>query len=528
VLALAAGGVMRASTRAAQLALNAATNYLRFAFTLVLFFFLTPFIIRKVGVDDYGLWTLIYSVVGFFGLFDLGFSTGLVKYVAECKGSGDIERRNRVVNTLLMVSLLLSAVAAAGIGLFSLVFHRIFPIPLLQHHKALVLLWILAFRSVMLGLPLDLFRGVIFGEQRIHLVNIAQVGGNVFYGLAAWAALSHGLGLVSLAWVHLAAMLLENFLYIFFAFNHVRGLRLSWSLADRRVFKEVWSFSADQFIINVSGIGFLHLGPILVKLLLPLSAVAIYAVALRISENVRTLVVQFINVLTPYIAELKGAGNREKIRYVFVECTKFACALIVLLSAPVWCYAREAVVFWAGPELAEAAPVLAVLVGYRVLSIPWTMASNVLGMTGHHGYTARLSTVCLLVNVILSVALIHPLQLTGVALGALLSTMIVGDLIVVKQACRVYGLDYRDYVRCALAPAALPGALQFAVTYGIKTWMPPTNLTAIALQGLPGVVLFGTVFWLFSVTPSEKRLLSEKLGIKVHTGRHRAPRPCST
>jgi O-antigen/teichoic acid export membrane protein len=156
------------------------------------------------------------------------------------------------------------------------------------------------------------------------------------------------------------------------------------------------------------------------------------------------------------------------------------------------------------------------------------MASNVLGMTGHHGYTARLSTVCLLVNVALSVALIHPLQLMGVALGALLSTMVVGDFIVVREACRVYDLSYRDYVYHALVPAALPGALQFAVTYGLKTWMPPTNLAAIALQGLPGVVLFGAAFWLFSVTPSEKRLLSEKLGITAQMGRHRAPRPCST
>lgn len=527
MLALAAGSAMRGLTRTAQVALNAVTNYFRFAFTLILFLLLTPFIIRKVGVNDYGLWTLMYSVVGFFGLFDLGFSTSVVKYVAECKGSGDLDRRNRIVNTLLIAYLILSVAATVGVGLLSLFFNRVFAIPPPQHHKALVLLWILAVRAVMLSLPLDLFRGVIFGEQRIYLVNIVQIGGSVFYGLTAWIALGHGMGLLALAWIHLATMLLENFLYISFAFHYVEGLRISWSLADRKVFKEVASFSAGQFIINVSAVGFLHMGPILIKLLLPLSAVAIYAVALKISENLRILVIQFINVFTPYIAELKGAGDDEKIRYVFVECTKFSCAMMVLLTVPVWSYAREAVTFWAGPELAEAAPVLIVLAGYRVISIPWTMASNVLGMTGYHKYTARLSAVCLLTNIFISVALIHPLKLMGVALGALISTMIVGAFIVVKKACHVYHLSYWDYVSRAVIPVALPGALQFAVTYGIKTWMPPTNLAAIALQGLPGVVLFGVIFWLFSVTSSEKRLLSEKLGLTVQVVHHRVRRHCS-
>ena len=80
-------------TRKTTILLNTLTNYLRFGITAVVFFLLTPYIIDRIGTEDFGLWSLVFSILGLFGLMDFGFTTGAVKYVAECKGSGDDERR---------------------------------------------------------------------------------------------------------------------------------------------------------------------------------------------------------------------------------------------------------------------------------------------------------------------------------------------------------------------------------------------------------------------------------------------------
>ena len=70
-------------TRTAQVAMNTLTNYARFAILLIVSFVLVPCMIRNLGRDDFGLWSLTFSLLGFFGLLDFGIGTTVVKYVAE-------------------------------------------------------------------------------------------------------------------------------------------------------------------------------------------------------------------------------------------------------------------------------------------------------------------------------------------------------------------------------------------------------------------------------------------------------------
>lgn len=103
--------------------INITTSYLRFVVAIVVVFFLTPFIVSKIGIDQFGLWSLIFSVVALFGLMDLGFATAANKYMGEFAGSGDHTGRNQVLATLLAVyiglglaCLLLVAVIASRAG----------------------------------------------------------------------------------------------------------------------------------------------------------------------------------------------------------------------------------------------------------------------------------------------------------------------------------------------------------------------------------------------------------------------------
>ena len=43
--------------------LNIATSYLRFAVSMVVVFLMTPYIIGQLGMDTFGLWSLIFAVI---------------------------------------------------------------------------------------------------------------------------------------------------------------------------------------------------------------------------------------------------------------------------------------------------------------------------------------------------------------------------------------------------------------------------------------------------------------------------------
>jgi len=93
----------------------------------------------------------------------------------------------------------------------------------------------------------------------------------------------------------------------------------------------------------------------------------------------------------------------------------------------------------------------------------------------------------------LSLALIRPLGLVGVALGTLVSSIAVDFVWIVGAACKAYGLNYGDYVRRAMVPALVPGLLQLALMTVMKISWPPGGLAAVVGLVIPGMVFSLTV-----------------------------------
>src|SRR6266404_935706 len=69
-------------SRSFQIARAASANWIALVITFVVAFFLTPFVIHRLGQLSYGIWTLVVSMVSYFGLFDLGLRSAVTRFVA--------------------------------------------------------------------------------------------------------------------------------------------------------------------------------------------------------------------------------------------------------------------------------------------------------------------------------------------------------------------------------------------------------------------------------------------------------------
>jgi O-antigen/teichoic acid export membrane protein len=83
------------------LLISTLSNYAGQFVTFAVWLLLTPFIVHRLGVADFGLWAIAGSLLLFGRLFDFGISHAVAKYVAECRGRGDFERASVMVATAL-------------------------------------------------------------------------------------------------------------------------------------------------------------------------------------------------------------------------------------------------------------------------------------------------------------------------------------------------------------------------------------------------------------------------------------------
>ncbi len=500
---------------------NAIANYGGFVVSIAVVFFLTPLVVSTLGMEAFGLWALVFATVGLVGLLDMGLQTTTVKFVGECKGRKDVETRNRIVSTIAALYLVVSLGALALIWGLSLAFSHVFGIPEQQQRTAVLLVWILGARVTFLGLPLSLFRAILFGEQRIVLLNVIQSATTLAYGATAWVLLSLGGGLVSLAWVNLVAMVVEHVTYAGCAFRAVPGLRFAPSLVDPRLLARTLGFSGYQVVVNGATFVRLRSDVFMINLFLPLSAVGIYAVAQKMAEQMSLVLKRGVNVLAPVAAEFGGNQDREALGLLFLTGTKYAFALALSLWVLCFSLGTQAIIAWIGPEFASAGPVLVILAGAMVLATVEGVAASVLAMTGHHRATSRAALVSALVNIVASLLLIRSYGILGVAIGTLIAGLSIDVVIVPRLAFRAYGVRAMDFVRHVLVPAALAASVQFVAVDMIKRVWAPQTLPQIGLASMAGFLVFASCFWRLGISTQHRAAFLRHVAKRWPTRRRR-------
>jgi O-antigen/teichoic acid export membrane protein len=66
-------------------------SYIQIVLTTVIQVIYTPFLIRMLGQSEYGLYSLIASIIGYLTILDLGFGNAIIVYTAKYKATSNIE-----------------------------------------------------------------------------------------------------------------------------------------------------------------------------------------------------------------------------------------------------------------------------------------------------------------------------------------------------------------------------------------------------------------------------------------------------
>src|SRR5437762_13592931 len=96
-----------------QILKNVGSSWSALATNVLVGIFLSPYILHRLGDTAYGIWVLIFSVTGYYGLFDLGIRSSVVRFVSRFTAVHDNEALSKLVNTSLFTYTLIGVVALA-------------------------------------------------------------------------------------------------------------------------------------------------------------------------------------------------------------------------------------------------------------------------------------------------------------------------------------------------------------------------------------------------------------------------------
>jgi O-antigen/teichoic acid export membrane protein len=109
-----------------QIIKNVGSSWFALGLNVVVGIFLSPFILHRLGDAAFGLWVLIFSITGYYGIFDFGIRSSIVRYVSKYTATRDHQQINALINTLLFyagIGLLCTFLTIVGAFYVDAIFH---------------------------------------------------------------------------------------------------------------------------------------------------------------------------------------------------------------------------------------------------------------------------------------------------------------------------------------------------------------------------------------------------------------------
>src|SRR5215475_9137404 len=143
---------------------NVSSSWFSLGINILVGIFLSPFILHRLGDTAYGIWILIFSVTGYYGLFDLGIRSSVVRFVSTYIATNDQEGLAKLINTSLATYASIGVVAMIVTLACSVFVDRLFRIPA-DFFSTARLLFLMVGTAVALGFPAGIFGGILEGLQ---------------------------------------------------------------------------------------------------------------------------------------------------------------------------------------------------------------------------------------------------------------------------------------------------------------------------------------------------------------------------
>ncbi|MFY9661498.1 MAG: flippase [Terriglobales bacterium] len=474
-----------------QIAKNVGSSWVSLGFDVLVGLFLSPFLIHWLGDTAFGIWVLIFSITGYYGLFDLGIRSSVVRYVSKFAATDDIEDLAKLINTSLFTYSCIGALSLLVTLFLSFYVDHIFKIPPELHSTARWLL-LLVGASVGIGFPLGVVGGYLDGLQRFYVNNWANIAGDIARLVGILLAVHYGRGLLTIAAITVVLPVILSAIRGVIAYR-IQPVPFGLKYVDRTTFRTMVNYSSVTMIIMIATQLKFKTDNIVIGTMISAAAVTYFSIGSRIVSYAQQVVMAMAQNFLPIASQSEATGNMDRLRKVFVVGNRICALTAFPITAVLLVLGRSVIELWVGKKyVATSYPVLVVLIVPATLM--WAQAASgrvLFGISKHRtwAFVTLAEGIC---NLILSIILVRPYGIIGDAYGTAIPLACSMILFMPRHLCRQLGIRLGTYLREAFVlPLLVTAPLMLALLW-MQRWFIPHTYLQLAAQ----LLIAGTVYGL--------------------------------
>lgn len=465
-----------------QIRKGAALNYAAVAFNAVAGLVYTPWMVQSIGASDYGLYTLVISIVNFF-LMDFGLSDAVARFLSRFYADGEEDRVGVFLGIVYKLFLMLAAAIAAVFVAILLLSDAIYANLGEEDLATFKVLFMIAAAYSVLSFPFVPFRGILQANERFVGLNACNLLQKVCTVLLIVACLLAGAGVYALVAVNAVSAFvftLARYLIVRLRTDARADLR-AWDGAQTR---EILGFSLWVTLVQTFQRMIFAIAPSMLAALSNTWEVALFGLASSIEGYVWTLASALNGMFIARVANV-GKDGAERLQALMVRVGRVQVMVIGFAFLCLLCFGERFVECWMGTDYAMIWPCALLLVLPSLLELPQLIGDTALVVGDHVRSKAFAYSVMAVTNIVGLAVLCGPFGALGacasISAAYMLRTALMDVAYKRKLGIRLGRFFAETYLRW-LAPAVLLGAAGTFASY------------ALPVHGWAGLLILVAVF----------------------------------
>ena len=467
----------------------------------------TPLMLKLMGQSEYGLYTLVASVIAYLSVLDMGFGNAIIRYTAKYRTLNDKEGEYRLNGMFLVLYTIIGIVAfCIGFVLYKKV-DVIFGASLTQAElgTAKVLMIVLVF-NLAISFPLGIFGAIITAYEHFAIPKILNIIRALLQPCIMIPLLLIGYKSIAMVVVTTVLNILILLFNLVYCFKKLK-IRVVIAKPDMGLLKEIGAYSFFILLNLIVDKIYLSTDKFLLGIVSGTASVAVYGIAMQLYDYYTLFSTSINGVFLPKITEMvvKKVDDKE-ISDLFIKIGRLQFMVMALILSGFISVGHDFVIRWAGIEYEQAYYIEIILMVPALIPLIQNTGISILQARNKHKFRSIVYLFIAIANIFISIPLAKEYGGIGAAVGTAISTCIGNIIIMNIYYWKKANIDILKFWKQMIG--FLPAIFACLITgWGLNMVWHSSGYFAIISKGMVCVIVYAVVLWLFCINEYEKNLI---------------------
>jgi len=483
---------------------GAIISYVAIFLNIAITFFYTPWMIRKIGVSDYGLYSLVYSFISYF-ILDFGLSQAIQRFIAKYRAEGNEDKVAKMVGITTRVYLIIDAIIFLVLFVLYFFISDIFKGLTPTEIERLKGLYFIAGLFSVLSFIFKPMAGAMMAFEYFVEEKALEMFNRVGAVLGVCIALYMGADVFALILINGAFSLGSSILKLV-VFERKSKLNIQWFYFNKEELKGIFSFSMWTFGSGLAQRLRFSLVPSVLAILSNSSEIAIFAMGISLEGMVFTLSSAINGLFLPTVSRIVHNKKREELDSLMIRVGRIQLYIIALIFCGFVIFGKAFLLLWVGDDFSNVYWVLILLIFSNIVSLTQRIAEDLVYVENKIKDTTIRIFICSALGLGVGCVLAPMFGAIGTAVGTGLG-LCVYQIIINIYYQKKLGLDIRTFFHeCHLK--ILPFLIIFTViAYYLQSLIVLDSWIKLFFYGSIYAMIFLILCFVFLFNINEKQLV---------------------